>query len=61
MKATFVIAVFPKSYRADGIVTEGTPEILTFNTDDIADILRVKSEIPLEEQRHWQIESIEFK
>lgn len=61
MDIRITISVFPKVQHPDGFTTEGEPEILTFSDEELIELLRTKSTIPADEQRHWQYESVEFK
>lgn len=61
MDIRITISVFPKVQHPDGVTTEGEAEIITFSDEELIDLLRTASKIPVDEQRHWQYESIEFK
>lgn len=61
MKFKLKIAVWPEAIHPDGYPTDGKAQLLTFDQDQILEMLRVKSKIPDEKQRAWDYVSIQFE
>ena len=61
MNIVIQIAVFQKVKGQSGMEVLGPVDVLSFDEDDLLEILRRESHIPPESQYDWQIQEIRLR